>query len=123
MFLYLNVVILVYLFISYSSKSLLYSEFILTQAEGYANHLETRNKLMEPLMHIPIGKLNVVVDEVSVDKRLLQQEQKEVELELVEGGGVLKGNVWRESESGVDTDGLTMESNEIGIEIGTVMRE
>lgn len=78
---------------------------------------------MEPLMHIPIGKLNMVVDEVSVDKRLLQQEQKEVELELVEGGGVLKGNVWRESESGVDTDGLTMESNEIGIEIGTVMRE
>lgn len=78
---------------------------------------------MEPLMHIPIGKLKVVVDEVSVDKRLLQQEQKEVELELVEGGGVLKGNVWRESESGVDTDGLTMESNEIGIEIGTVMRE
>lgn len=78
---------------------------------------------MEPLMHIPIGKLKVVVDEVSVDKRLPQQEQKEVELELVEGGGVLKGNVWRESESGVDTDGLTMESNEIGIEIGTVMRE
>lgn len=78
---------------------------------------------MEPLMHIPIGKLKVVVDEVSVDKRLLQQEQKEVELELVEGGGVLKGNVFRESESGVDTDGLTMESNEIGIEIGTVMRE